>query len=143
VATSVFHQREVARRLGPDVLGLMVSPGYLFAVRTFAELSDDDALLVICPSEEGVRAIRRALRETGARVPVRHVTDWSDAARVRRRAEASSAVLVSRSAIDGGVLDVLEGVPVSMFSYDLDPAAIEVVREALIRHRGATEPEPG
>ena len=132
-ATPIFHARELRRLVEGEVVSMMTEGNYLALARDVAELSADDEVLVVCPSSEGVRAIRRTMRAIGSPARVRHLPDWDAAA--RRRAERATAVLVSRAAIEMGALEALEGVPVRLFTYDFGASALLVVREALARRR--------
>jgi GntR family transcriptional regulator len=132
-ATPIFHAREVRRLVAGEVVSMMTEGNYLALAGDVAELSAEDEVLVVCPSSEGVRAIRRTMRANGSAARVRHLPDWD--ATARRRAERAAAVLVSRAAIEMGALEALEGVPVRLFTYDFGESAFLVVREALLRRR--------
>jgi len=143
LVTTVFHVRELERLAGRPVVGLMVSSGYLAALTELTGLPDGAEIAVLCPSREGTRALQRMLREAGVGARLRGVPRWDDVERVRRIVGRADAVLVSRNAIQQGALDPLDGAPVRIFSYGIDPAGFPLVREALTRAaRGAPAAAP-
>ena len=142
LATSTFHADEcqalAAGRL--PVVAMLVGPGYLELVHEVAELPAGSRVGLVCASERGAENMHETLRISGATgieiVPALIGSPESLSA----VDEHADLILMSREALASG-LDQRLSRPerIRPWSYEFDPAGIELLRRA-IDHIAATRP---
>ena len=142
LATSTFHADEcqalAAGRL--PVVAMLVGPGYLELVHEVAELPAGSRVGLVCASERGADNMLETLRISGATgieiVPALIGSPESLTA-VDERADL---ILMSREALASGLDQRLSRTErIRPWSYEFDPAGIELLRRA-IDHIAATRP---
>ena len=142
LATSTFHADEcqalAAGRL--PVVAMLVGPGYLELVHEVAELPAGSRVGLVCASERGAENMLETLRISGATgieiVPALIGSPES----LTAVDEHADLILMSREALASG-LDGRLSRPerIRPWSYEFDPAGIELLRRA-IDHIAATRP---
>ncbi len=136
VATTTFHADEaqayVAGRV--PVIAMLVGPGYMSLVHEIAGLPSGSRVGVVCGSQRGVDNIAEVLALAGASgveivSAVAHTEPELD--QVNREADM---ILLSREAIALGLESRFERPErVREWSYEFDPAGLELLRRALER----------
>jgi DNA-binding transcriptional regulator YhcF (GntR family) len=142
LATSTFHADEcqalAAGRL--PVVAMLVGPGYLELVHEVAELPAGSRVGLVCASERGAENMLETLRISGATgieiVPA--LIGTPDQLAVVD--ETADLILMSREALASGLdTQLSRRERVRPWSYEFDPAGIELLRRA-IDHIAATRP---
>ena len=136
VATTTFHADEaqafVAGRV--PVVAMLVGPGYMSLVHEIAGLPSGSRVGVVCGSQRGVDNIAEVLALAGAAgvtivSAVAHTEPELD--EVDREADV---ILLSREAIALGLESRFERPErVREWTYEFDPAGLELLRRALAR----------
>lgn len=142
VATTTFHADEcqalAAGRL--PVVAMLVGPGYLELVHEVAELPAGSRVGLVCASERGAENMLETLRisgSTGIEIVPALIGSPESLTAVDERADL---ILMSRDALAAG-LDQRLSRPerIRPWSYEFDPAGIELLRRA-IDHIAANRP---
>jgi DNA-binding transcriptional regulator YhcF (GntR family) len=143
VATTTFHADEAQTFVKGRVplVAMLVGAAYLSLVREVAALPAGKKVGLVCGSQRGVENIAEVLETAGATgveiIPaVAHTETELD--RVDREADL---VLLSREAVALG-LESRFGDPARLraWSYEFDPAALELLRRAVARIDAARRP---
>lgn len=142
VATTTFHADEaqvlVAGRI--PVVAMIVGPAYLELVHEIAVLPSGSRVGLICASERGTDNILETLALAGTRGVdiVSAVIDAKDDLELIDR--TANLILMSREALAAG-LDLTFTRPerIRPWTYDFDPAGLELLRRA-IDHVAASRP---
>ena len=136
VATTTFHADEaqayVAGRV--PVVAMLVGPGYMSLIHEVAALGSGSKVGVVCGSQRGVENIAEVLQLAGnTDVELISAVAQTDAELDRVDAEAD-LVLLSREAIALG-LEARFQRPERFreWSYEFDPAGLELLRRAIER----------
>jgi DNA-binding transcriptional regulator YhcF (GntR family) len=145
VATTTFHADEaqalVAGRV--PVVAMLVGPGYMELVHEVAGLPAGSKVGLVCASERGAENIAETLRlsgTTGVEILPATTAGGEDLARVDREADL---VLLSREALALGLDERLSRRErVRGWTYEFDPAGLELLRRAIerVQHARALEP---
>jgi DNA-binding transcriptional regulator YhcF (GntR family) len=144
VATTTFHADEaqaLVHGLRP-VVAMLVGPGYLELVHEIAGLKAGTRVGLVCASERGAENMAETLALSGT-TGVELVSATMDAERdldlIDRTADV---ILLSREAIANG-LDRRFDRPerVRRWSYEFDPAALELLRRSIEHVVAARRPE--
>ena len=144
VATTTFHADEcqvlAAGRL--PVVAMLVGPGYLELVHEIAGLPAGSRVGLVCASERGADNMRDVLRLSGADgiEIVSGLTDQPDSL-LRVDAEAD-LILISRDAMASGLdAEFTRRDRIRSWSYEFDPAGLELLRRAIEHAREARPSE--
>jgi DNA-binding transcriptional regulator YhcF (GntR family) len=136
VATTTFHADEaqayVAGRV--PVVAMLVGPGYMSLVHEIAELPPGSSVGVVCGSQRGIDNIAEVLALAGATdvaiIPALANTD----AELGRVDAAADLILLSREAMALGLETRFERPErLREWSYEFDPAGLELLRRAIER----------
>lgn len=134
VATTTFHADE-AQALAAGrvpVVAMLVGPGYVELVHEIAGLPEGSTVGLVCSSERGTDNMLETLQLSGAS-GIRIESARTDAPEALDRVDAvADLILVSRDALAAG-LDRRLSRPerVRPWTYDFDPAGIELLRRAI------------
>jgi len=134
VATTTFHADEcqglVAGRV--PVVAMIVGPGYLELVHEIAGLPAGSRVGLICGSDRGATNMRETLQlsgTTGIEIVPALIGDRDALSRVDKTADL---ILLSREALAAGLGQHLSRPGrIRRWSYEFDPAGIELVRRAI------------
>jgi GntR family transcriptional regulator len=146
VATTTFHADE-AQALASGrvpVVAMLVGPGYVELVHEIAALPEGSRVGVVCASDRGTDNIAETLAIAGAKgIEVVSAT-IADTERLTLVDRTADLILMSREAI-AQKLDQKVQRPerVRQWSYDFDPAGLELLRRAIERAIGARRGAPG
>ena len=146
VATTTFHADEAHAIVGGrlPLVAMLVGPGYVDLVQEVASLPAGSKVGLVCGSERGVANVAEVLESSGATgvelIPAVAHTE-TELALVDRDADL---VLLSREATALG-LEARFSRPARLreWSYELDPAGLELLRRAVERVESARAPDPG
>jgi hypothetical protein len=142
VATTTFHADEaqalVAGRV--PVVAMLVGPAYVELVHEIAGLPEGSRVGLVCASDRGSENIRETLTISGTRgveIVSALMGSSNDLELVDRTADV---ILMSREALSAG-LDASFSRPerIRPWTYDFDPAGLELLRRA-IEHVAASRP---
>jgi GntR family transcriptional regulator len=134
VATTTFHADE-AQALAAGrvpVVAMLVGPGYVELVHEIAGLPEGSTVGLVCASARGTDNMQETLQLSGAK-GIRIESALADAPEQIERVDAvADIILLSRDALASG-LDRRLSRPerVRPWTYDFDPAGIELVRRAI------------
>ncbi len=145
VATTTFHADEaqglVAGRV--PVVAKLVGPGYLELVHEIAGLPNGSRVGLVCASERGADNILETLALAGTR-GVEIVAALIEApGDLEQMDQTSDLILLSREALAAG-LDRAFSRPerIRPWTYDFDPAGLELLRRAIEHVAGGRPVEP-
>jgi DNA-binding transcriptional regulator YhcF (GntR family) len=136
VATTTFHadeaQAHVAGRV--PVVAMLVGPGYMSLVQEIGALAPGSSVGVVCGSQRGIDNIAEVLQlagTTGVEIVSAVAHTEEELERVNRIADL---VLLSREAIALGLEARFERPErLRNWSYEFDPAGLELLRRAIER----------
>jgi DNA-binding transcriptional regulator YhcF (GntR family) len=142
VATTTFHADEcqvlAAGRI--PVVAMLVGPGYLELVHEIADLPAGSRVGLVCANERGAENILETLAlsgATGIEIEPALIGDTDALAKVDQSADL---ILMSREALAAGLDQGLSRPDrLRRWSYDFDPAGLELLRRA-IEHVAASRP---
>lgn len=144
IATTTFHADEAQAFAGGrvPVVAMLVGPGYVELVHEIAALAEGKRVGVVCASDRGAENIRETLSiagNSGVDLLSATIGDKERLALIDRTADL---ILMSREAIAEGLdKQVHRPERVRQWSYEFDPAGLEILRRA-IEHVVAARPEP-
>jgi hypothetical protein len=134
VATTTFHADEAQALVHArvPVVAMLVGPGYLELVHEIAGLQSGSRVGLVCASERGAENIAETLALSGT-TGVELVSATIDAERdldlIDRTADV---ILLSREAIANGLAERFSRPErVRRWSYEFDPAGIELLRRSI------------
>jgi DNA-binding transcriptional regulator YhcF (GntR family) len=140
IATTTFHADEcqvlAAGRL--PVVAMLVGPGYLELVHEIAGLPAGSKVGLVCASERGADNMQDVLRLSGAS-GIQIVSGLTDQPESLVEVDASAdLILMSRDALAAG-LDAGFSRPdrIRSWTYEFDPAGLELLRRAIEHAREA------
>ncbi len=134
VATTTFHADEAQALVHArvPVVAMLVGPGYLELVHEIAGLSSGSRVGLVCASERGAENIAETLAlsgTTGVEIMSATIEADQDLELIDRTADV---ILLSREAIANGLADRFSRPErVRRWSYEFDPAGIELLRRAI------------
>jgi len=134
LATTTFHADEAQALAGGrvPVVAMLVGPGYVELVHEVAALPAGSRIGVVCASDRGVDNIAETLQIAGTSgVEIEAVT-IGDEERLALVDRTADLILMSREALAAG-LDRKVSRPerVRRWSYEFDPAGLEILRRAI------------
>jgi GntR family transcriptional regulator len=134
VATTTFHadEAQVLAAGRVPVVAMLVGPGYVELVHEIAGLPEGSTVGLVCASARGTDNMQETLQLSGAK-GIRIESALADAPEQIERVDAvADLILLSRDALASG-LDRRLSRPerVRPWTYDFDPAGIELVRRAI------------
>jgi DNA-binding transcriptional regulator YhcF (GntR family) len=134
VATTTFHADE-AQALASGrvpVVAMLVGPGYVELVHEVAALPAGSRIGVVCASDRGVENIAETLQIAGTHGVEIEAATIGDEERLALVDRTADIILMSREALAEG-LDRKLSRPerVRAWSYEFDPAGIEILRRAI------------
>ncbi len=140
VATTTFHADEAQALVGGrvPVVAMLVGPGYVELVHEIAALPEGSRVGVVCASDRGTDNIAETLSIAGAKgIEVVSAT-IADAERLTLVDRTADIILMSREAIAQKLDQQLQRPErIRQWSYDFDPAGLELLRRAIERAAGA------
>ncbi|MEO8273477.1 MAG: GntR family transcriptional regulator [Chloroflexota bacterium] len=144
VATTTFHADEAQAFAGGrvPVVAMLVGPGYVELVHEIAALKEGTRVGVVCASERGTENIRETLSIAGTHGVELLSATINDPERLAIIDRTADLILMSREALAEGLDQQLQHPErVRPWTYDFDPAGLEILRRA-IEHVVAARPEP-
>jgi GntR family transcriptional regulator len=146
VATTTFHADEAQALVGgrAPVVAMLVGPGYMEMVHEIAALPDGSRVGVICASDRGAENIAETLSIAGSKgiEIVSACLDEPDRIEVVNR--TADLILMSREALANGIDRTLSHQErVRQWSYEFDPAGLELLRRAIDQAGHAKAEETG
>lgn len=144
VATTTFHadEAQVLAAGRVPVVAMLVGPGYVELVHEIAGLAEGSTVGLVCASARGTDNMQETLQLSGAK-GIRIESALVDAPEQIERVDAvADLILLSRDALASG-LDRRLSRPerVRPWTYDFDPAGIELVRRAIVHIYAARRAE--
>jgi DNA-binding transcriptional regulator YhcF (GntR family) len=134
VATTTFHADEAQALVHArvPVVAMLVGPGYLELVHEIAGLQSGSRVGLVCASERGAENIAETLAlsgTTGVELVSATIDAEQDLDLIDRTADV---ILLSREAIANGLAERFSRPErVRRWSYEFDPAGIELLRRAI------------
>src|SRR6478752_507361 len=134
VATTTFHADEAQALVHArvPVVAMLVGPGYLELVHEIAGLTSGSRVGLVCASERGAENIAETLAlsgTTGVELVSATIDAEQDLDLIDRTADV---ILLSREAIANGLAERFSRPErVRRWSYEFDPAGIELLRRAI------------
>ena len=144
VATTTFHADEAQAYVGGrvPVVAMLVGPGYVELVHEISQLKAGSRVGVVCASDRGTENIAETLSiagSTGVELMSATIHDTERLALIDRTADL---ILMSREALAQKLDQQLHRPErVRPWTYEFDPAGIELLRRA-IAHIAAARREP-
>jgi DNA-binding transcriptional regulator YhcF (GntR family) len=134
VATTTFHADEAQALVGgrAPVVAMLVGPGYMEMVHEIAGLPEGSRVGVICASDRGAENIAETLSIAGSHGIEIVSACLDEPERIEVVNRTADIVLLSREALANGVDRELDRQDrVRQWSYDFDPAGLELLRRAI------------
>ena len=145
IATTTFHAGEAkahAVGLGIPVIAMIVGPGYMELVHEIAALPPGATVGLVCATERSTQNIAQWLRESGAEGVDLLTALQGDEAALDRADRPADLLLLTREALEIGLAARFgRHDRIREWTYDLDPAGLELLRRAVERIRAARGPE--
>jgi DNA-binding transcriptional regulator YhcF (GntR family) len=146
VATTTFHADEAQALVGGrvPVVAMLVGPGYVELVHEIAALPEGSRVGVVCASDRGTDNIAETLAIAGTKGVEIVSATIADAERLTLVDRTADIILMSREAI-AQKLDQRVQRPerVRPWSYEFDPAGLELLRRSIERVAGARRQQVG
>jgi GntR family transcriptional regulator len=144
VATTTFHadEAQVLAAGRVPVVAMLVGPGYVELVHEIAGLPEGSTVGLVCSSLRGTDNMQETLQLSGAQ-GIRIESALIDSPQqVQRVDEVADLILLSRDALATGVDRRLSRPErVRPWTYDFDPAGIELLRRAIEHAAASRRPE--
>jgi GntR family transcriptional regulator len=144
VATTTFHadEAQVLAAGRVPVVAMLVGPGYVELVHEIAGLPEGSTVGLVCSSSRGTDNMQETLQLSGAQ-GIRIESALIDSPeQVQRVDEVADLILLSRDALATGVDRRLSRPErVRPWTYDFDPAGIELLRRAIEHAAASRRPE--
>ena len=144
VATTTFHADEAQALVHArvPVVAMLVGPGYLELVHEIAGLSSGSRVGLVCASERGAENIAETLALSGTTGVELISATMEDERGIDLIDRTADVILLSREAIASG-LDQRFDRPgrVRRWSYEFDPAGLELLRRSIEHVVAARRPE--
>jgi GntR family transcriptional regulator len=144
VATTTFHADEAQALVGGrvPVVAMLVGPGYVELVHEIAQLKEGSRVGVVCASDRGTENIAETLAIAGTKGVELLSATIHDDERLTLIDRTADLILMSREAL-AQELDQRLHRPerVRAWTYDFDPAALELLRRA-IEHAASSRRKP-
>jgi GntR family transcriptional regulator len=144
VATTTFHadEAQVLAAGRVPVVAMLVGPGYVELVHEIAGLPEGSTVGLVCSSSRGTDNMQETLQLSGAQ-GIRIESALIDSPdQVQRVDEVADLILLSRDALATGVERRLSRPErVRPWTYDFDPAGIELLRRAIEHVAASRRPE--
>ncbi len=134
VATTTFHadEAQVLAAGRVPVVAMLVGPGYVELVHEIAGLSDGSTVGIVCSSARGADNMQETLQLSGATGIRIESALLDDQERLDRVDRLSDVILLSRDALAAGMDRRLSRLDrVRPWTYDFDPAGLELLRRAI------------
>jgi GntR family transcriptional regulator len=134
VATTTFHADEAQALVGgrAPVVAMLVGPGYMEMVHEIAALPDGSRVGVICASDRGAENIAETLSIAGTKGIEIVSACLDDPERIKIVDRTADLILLSREALANGIdRDLDRQERVRQWSYEFDPAGLELLRRAI------------
>jgi DNA-binding transcriptional regulator YhcF (GntR family) len=143
VATSTFHADETIALVAgrAPVVALMAAPSYAELLDEIGALPADSTVGMVCSSTRSTANMVEWLASTGRGTRLIEAVAGDEAALVRVDREAD-LLLLTREALDIGLAPRFDRPErIREWTYDLDPAGLELLRLAVERVRASRAPE--
>jgi DNA-binding transcriptional regulator YhcF (GntR family) len=144
VATSTFHADETIALVDgrAPVIAMLAAPSYAEMLDEVRALPPGSTVGLVCATERSTQNIAQWLRESGgARVELLTALQGDDAA-LDRADRVADLLLLTREALEIGLAARFRRQErIREWTYDLDPAGLELLRLAIERIRAARGPE--
>jgi GntR family transcriptional regulator len=134
VATTTFHADEAQALAGGrvPVVAMLVGPGYVELVHEVAALPAGSRIGVVCASDRGVDNIAETLQIAGTHGVEIEAATIGDEERLALVDRTADLILMSREALAEGLDRKLSRRErVRAWTYEFDPAGIEILRRAI------------
>lgn len=144
VATTTFHADEAQALVGGrvPVVAMLVGPGYMELVHEISALPEGSRVGVVCASERGTDNIAETLSIAGTKGVEIVSATIADEERLTLVDRTADIILMSREAIVHKLdQQVHRPERVREWSYEFDPAGLELLRRAIER-AGASRRKP-
>ncbi len=146
VATSTFHADETIALVDgrAPVVAMLAAPSYAELLDEVRALPAGSAVGLVCATERSTANIAAWLQESGSSGVVLLTALLGDEPALRRADLEADLLLLTREALEIG-LAARFGRPdrIREWTYDLDPAGLELLRRAIDRVRAARDPDGG
>ena len=144
VATTTFHADEaqalVHARL--PVVAMLVGPGYLELVHEIAGLASGSRVGLVCASERGADNIAETLALSGTTGVELISATMDDDSQIELIDRTADVILLSREAIANGIDQRFDRPErVRRWSYEFDPAGLELLRRSIEHVVASRRPE--
>jgi hypothetical protein len=143
IATTTFHADEAQAFAGGrvPVVAMLIGPGYVELVHEIAALPAGSQIGVICATDRGTDNIAETLAIAGTKGVEIVSATMADDERITLIDRTADVILMSREAFAQNVDQKLHrSERIRQWSYDFDPAGLEILRRA-IEHVLAAKPE--
>jgi DNA-binding transcriptional regulator YhcF (GntR family) len=144
VATTTFHADEAQALVHArvPVVAMLVGPGYLELVHEISALRAGSRVGLVCASERGADNIAETLALSGTTGVELISATMDDDRQIELIDRTADVILLSREAIASGI-DQRFGRPerVRRWSYEFDPAGLELLRRSIEHVVAARRPE--
>jgi DNA-binding transcriptional regulator YhcF (GntR family) len=144
VATTTFHADEAQALVHArvPVVAMLVGPGYLELVHEISALGAGSRVGLVCASERGADNIAETLALSGTTGVELISATMDDDRQIELIDRTADVILLSREAIASGI-DQRFGRPerVRRWSYEFDPAGLELLRRSIEHVVAARRPE--
>src|SRR5215210_7087912 len=140
VATTTFHADEAQALVGGrvPVVAMLVGPGYLELVHEISGLPSGSRVGMVCASDRGTDNIAETLSIAGTKGVEIVSATIADEDRLRLVDRTADIILMSREAIAQKLDQKLQRPErVRPWSYEFDPAGLELLRRSIERVAGA------
>jgi DNA-binding transcriptional regulator YhcF (GntR family) len=144
VATSTFHADETIALVDgrAPVIAMLAAPSYAELLDEVGALPPGSTVGLVCATERSTQNIAQWLRESGGQGGVELLTALQgDEAALNRADRTADLLLLTREALEIGLAARFGRQDrIREWTYDLDPAGLELLRRAIERIRAARGP---
>ncbi|HYL39698.1 MAG TPA: hypothetical protein VET90_00155, partial [Candidatus Binatus sp.] len=143
VATTTFHADEAQALVAgrAPVVAMFVGPGYVELVHEIAALPAGSRVGVVCSSARAAESIAETLAIAGTKGVDIIAATVGDEARLQLVDETADLVLMSRDALNEGLEARFQRPErVRRWTYEFDPAGLEILRRAIDHAAAGREP---
>jgi GntR family transcriptional regulator len=139
ITTTLFHVTELQEMVGParKVLGLMVNPEYFEVITEMSRMPQGTPVGLICTEQAGAEQMAQALRGVGADYLTFLTAGLDQPEQIEQLFQAAQRVYVSRwASSETPLLPWPDPERVREYLDDIDPAALRLLRQEIVRWRG-------
>ncbi|MEO5940852.1 MAG: hypothetical protein ABIZ72_07685, partial [Candidatus Limnocylindrales bacterium] len=144
VATTTFHADEAQALVHArvPVVAMLVGPGYLELVHEIAGLASGSRVGLVCASERGADNIAETLALSGTTGVELISATMDDDRQIELIDRTANVILLSREAIANGIDQRFDRPErVRRWSYEFDPAGLELLRRSIEHVVASRRPE--